>query len=142
MTTARPGATVKVHYTGTLDDGTVFDSSAGREPIEFTIGQQTVIAGFENAVIGMSAGDKKKVSIAPDDAYGAHQADKVAVVNRSQLPPDVEPAAGMVLQGDTPEGRVTFTIAAVGADSVTLDGNHPLAGHRLNFELEVVEVTN
>jgi peptidylprolyl isomerase len=140
MTTAKPGTTVKVHYTGTLDDGTVFDSSAGREPIEFTIGQQTVIAGFENAVIGLSVGDKKKISIAPDDAYGAHRADKVAVVDRSELPPDLEPATGMVLRGDTPEGQVTFTIAAVEADSVTLDGNHPLAGKQLNFELELVEV--
>jgi len=141
MTTAKTGATVKVHYTGTLQDGTVFDSSAGREPLQFTIGHQSVIPGFENAVIGLSTGDKKSVCIPPEEAYGPRSAERVAVIDRSQLPPDLEPSAGMVIQGETPDGPVTFTIAAVEADTVTLDGNHPLAGKQLNFELEIVEVT-
>lgn len=140
MTTAQRGDTVEVHYTGTLNDGTVFDSSAGRDPIKFTIGEQAVIGGFEEAVVGLGVGEKKSVSIAPQDAYGEYTSDLVATIDRAQLPTELDPAPGMVLQGDTPQGPMKFMITVVEGDQVTLDGNHPLAGQQLNFDLEVVTI--
>jgi FKBP-type peptidyl-prolyl cis-trans isomerase 2 len=142
MSTARHGDTVKVHYTGTLDDGTIFDSSSGRDPLEFTIGKQSVIAGFESAVVGLGVGEKKSISIAPEDGYGEYTTDLVATVERSQLPTDLELAPGMVLQGDTPQGPMKFMVTLVEGNDVTLDGNHPLAGKQLNFDLEVVEISS
>ncbi len=140
MTIAITGDTVKVHYTGSLDDGTVFDSSSDREPIEFTIGDHAVIQGFEDAVLGMRVGSRRRVVVAPEDAYGPHLKNKIFVVDRSQLPDEVEPAAGMMLEGRSPEGNVVFIIVEVSGDQVTLDGNHPLAGHQLTFELEMQEI--
>lgn len=140
MTTAAHGDTVKVHYTGTLDDGTVFDSSAGRDPIEFTIGSETVIPGFESAVVGLAVGEKTTVVIGPEDAYGVRADEKVLVVDRSWLPAEPEPSVGMMLQGNTPEGTVVFMITAVEEGQVTLDGNHPLAGKQLTFEIELAEI--
>lgn len=140
MTTVRSGDTIKVHYTGKLADGTVFDSSAGREPLEFTVGERSVISGFENAVVGLGVGDKKSVSISPEDGYGEYTTDLVATIDRSQIPADVEPAPGLVLQGTTPEGPMRFMITVVDGDKVTLDGNHPLAGKRLEFDIEVMEI--
>ncbi|MFQ6045748.1 MAG: peptidylprolyl isomerase [Gemmatimonadales bacterium] len=141
MTTATHGDTVKVHYTGKLDDGTVFDSSAGREPLEFTIGAHAVIAGFEAAVEGLAVGEKKTVVIGPEDAYGPRQESKIVSVDRSRLPIGLTPEPGMVLQAPGPEGTLHFTITAVSDDSVTLDANHPLAGQQLTFEIEVAEIT-
>jgi peptidylprolyl isomerase len=140
VTTATHGDTVKVHYTGTLDDGTVFDSSIGREPIEFTIGAQAVIRGFEAAVEGLAVGSKTTVVIGPEDAYGPRVDDKITTVERSRLPDDPAPAVGMVLQAQAPDGIVLFTITDVTDDVVTLDANHPLAGKQLTFEIEVTEV--
>ncbi|NIM49936.1 MAG: peptidylprolyl isomerase [Gemmatimonadales bacterium] len=135
------GDTVLVHYTGMLDDGTVFDSSIDRDPIKFTIGDQTVIRGVEDAVVGLRVGEKKKVVIGPEDAYGPHLKDKVAVVDRSQLPDDLEPRTGTILKGRSPKGTIMLTITDVTEDQVTLDANHPLAGKQLTFELEIMEIS-
>ena len=140
MTTVQSGDTVKVHYTGKLADGTIFDSSADRDPLEFTVGENRVISGFEHAVVGLAVGDKKSVSIPPEDGYGEYTTDLVATINRSQIPADIEPAPGLVLQGDTPHGPMKFMITVVDGDKVTLDGNHPLAGKQLAFEIEVMDI--
>ena len=142
MTTAKKGDTVKVHYTGKLDDGTVFDSSIERDPLEFTLGMQSVIAGFEQGVVGLGVGERKTISVEPEDGYGHYTSDLVATVNRSQLPDNLEPAPGMVLQSDSPQGPLKFMITVVEGDQITLDGNHPLAGKRLTFDLEVVAVSS
>jgi peptidylprolyl isomerase len=142
VTTAKLGDIVKVHYTGTLDDGTVFDSSKGRAPLEFTVGEHSVIPGFEHAVIGLGVGDKKSVSIAPDNAYGQRREENVIVVQRSQLPKDLEPKVGKTLNTNTSEGTVRFLIAGVEGDNITLDANHPLAGEQLHFELELVDIAS
>lgn len=140
MGTAAHGDTVKVHYTGTLDDGTVFDSSAGRDPLEFTIGSRRVIPGFENAVIGLGVGEKTTVVIGPEDAYGPRTDEKIVVVDRARLPADPAPAVGMVVQGQVPEGTVEFVITTIDEGQVTLDGNHPLAGKQLTFEIELAAI--
>lgn len=140
MSIAQQGDTVKVHYTGTLDDGTVFDSSVGRDPIEFTIGEHTVIQGFEDAVVGLQVGEKKSVSVAPEDGYGERDERRVVVVERSYLPDDLNPHPGMVIQGTLPQGSVILHVTAVSDDQVTLDANHPLAGKQLNFDLEVKHI--
>lgn len=141
MTGARPGDTVKVHYTGTLVDGTVFDSSVGREPIEFTIGEHDVIRGFEDAVVGLSVGERKQVTVAPGEGYGERNEDKVMVVDRAHLPPDFDPKPGMMVQSTLPDGPVVLVITDVGEDQVTLDANHPLAGQQLMFELELTDLS-
>ncbi len=140
METAAHGDTVKVHYTGTLDDGTMFDSSAGRDPLEFTIGSRRVIPGFENAVIGLAVGEKTTVVIGPEDAYGPRTDEKIMVVDRARLPADPAPAVGMVVQGKVPEGTVEFVITTIDEGQVTLDGNHPLAGKQLTFEIELAAI--
>jgi len=142
VTTATRGDTVKVHYTGTLADGTVFDSSDGRDPIEFTIGGETVIAGFENAVVGLEVGERVKVVVGPDDAYGPRSDEKIIVVERSRLPDEPDPEVGMMLQAHTPDGAVMFSIVGIEDDQVTLDGNHPLAGKELTFEIELTEIVS
>jgi FKBP-type peptidyl-prolyl cis-trans isomerase 2 len=123
-----------------LDDGTVFDSSEGRDPLEFTIGSNTVIPGFESAVVGLTVGESTRVVIGPEDAYGPRLDGKVVVVERSRLPDEPEPEPGMVLQAQGPEGTILLTITDVADDQVTLDGNHPLAGQQLTFEIELAEI--
>ena len=141
MSQAKAGDTVRIHYTGTLDDGTQFDSSAGREPLEFTVGSGQVIPGFDKAVEGMAVGDSKKVNIPAEDAYGPRHDQLVQEVPRDALPDDLEPEVGMGLQAQGPEGQVMdLTVTAVAEDSITVDGNHPLAGQALNFDLELVEI--
>ena len=141
MSQAKSGDTVRIHYTGTLDDGTEFDSSRGREPLEFALGSGQVIPGFDSAVEGMTVGDAKSVKIEPDQAYGARHDQLVQQVPRSALPDDLEPAVGMQLQSQSPDGQVmTFVIAAIGDDTITVDANHPLAGQALNFDIELVEI--
>ena len=142
MTQAKDGDTVKVHYTGTLNDGTVFDTSVERDPLEFTIGEGRLIPGFENAIIGLEEGDSKQINIAAGDAYGEYREELVADIERKQLPDDIEPQVGMVLQAKTESGELTnVMIKGVEGDAVTLDGNHPLAGQELNFDLKLVEVS-
>jgi len=141
MTQAKSGDTVKIHYTGTLDDGTQFDSSEGRDPLEFQLGSGQVIPGFEKAVEGMSVGDKKSVNIEPEDAYGARQDQMVQDVPKSALPDDLVPEVGMALQARGQDGQtLRLTVTDVAEDSITVDGNHPLAGKALNFDIELVHI--
>lgn len=139
--TAQPGDTVQVHYRGTLDDGSQFDSSFGREPLAFTIGAGQVIEGFEAAVTGMAVGEKKTVRIPPQDAYGERRDELVVQIARAQVPEHIELKLGMGLQLQQPDGRpVSVTVAALDETHVTLDANHPLAGEALTFELELVAI--
>ncbi len=133
--------TVRVHYTGKTDDGVVFDSSREREPLEFTMGQGQLIPGFEKAVEGMKIGDSTTVRIPADQAYGEKHEDMVVDISRQQIPPDISPEVGMVLQMQQPNGMpLNVTVTQVTDDSVTLDANHPLAGQALTFEIELVEI--
>ena len=138
---AAQGDTVKVHYTGKLDDGYMFDSSHDHdEPMEFTIGRRALVVGFEQAIIGMEPGETKTVRIPPDQAYGPHNPEKVIEVSRSEMPEGLG-EIGERVQGSTPSGQeIEFTIVGVTESEVTLDGNHPLAGKDLTFELELVEI--
>ncbi len=141
MAQAKAGDKVRVHYTGTFDDGAVFDTSLEGEPLEFTVGEGEVIPGFDHAVHGMNEGETCNIAIPPDEAYGNHRDDLVAVINREQLPPEIEPEVGMVLEMSSEDGIVTnVTITEIGDDTITLDANHELAGKKLNFEITLVEI--
>ena len=141
MAQAKYGDTVKVHYTGKLGDGTIFDSSIDRDPLEFTLGEGRVIPGFEQAVVGMDLNETKTVKIPEDKAYGPHREELVAEVDRSQLPADLEPEIGQQLQGRQADGQVIVaTVTDVSESSVTLDANHPLAGKDLTFDIQLVAI--
>jgi len=141
MTQAKSGDTVRIHYTGTLDDGTEFDSSAGRDPLEFALGGGQVIPGFDSAVDGMTVGESKSVTIPEDQAYGARHDQLVQQVPRTALPEEIEVAVGMQLQSSSPEGQVmNLVVTEVEAETITVDGNHPLAGQALTFAIELVEI--
>lgn len=141
MPKVKDGDTVKVHYTGTLEDGAVFDTSQEREPLEFTIGRGQIIPGFEKAVIGMDEGDSATVDIPSDKAYGAVREDLIISVPKDQLPDEVEPQIGMQLQVNQPDGKpIPVRITEIEETELTLDANHPLAGKDLTFEIELVEV--
>lgn len=141
MTQAKTGDTVSVHYTGKLDDGTVFDSSEGGSPLEFAIGSGNVIPGFEQAVIGMSPGDSKTTTIVSDEAYGPYYEERVLVVERQQIPPDLPVDVGAQLQIQQQGGMVIpVVITDVTEAEVTLDANHPLAGEDLTFEIRLVSI--
>jgi peptidylprolyl isomerase len=141
MSQAKQGDSVKVHYTGKLDDGTVFDSSVGREPLDFTVGGGQLIAGFDEAVVGMAVGEKKTVRIAPEQAYGPHNPEMTLQVPRSDLPADIQPELGMQLEASQEGGHsMVVTVVEITEESVTFDANHPLAGKALTFEIEVVEL--
>lgn len=143
MSKVKDGDTVKVHYTGTLEDGTVFDTSREREPLEFTLGGGQLIPGFEKAVLGMAEGDTTEVSIESGDAYGERRDDLELEVSKSDLPDNIEPEVGMQLQMQQEEGRaIPVQITDVEEEYVTLDANHPLAGKDLNFEIELVEISD
>jgi FKBP-type peptidyl-prolyl cis-trans isomerase 2 len=142
MTQAQTGSTVKIHYTGKLNDGKVFDSSKGKEPMEFKIGEGTVIQGLERAVIGMKEGDTKTATIPAQEAYGAYSENLVVELDRSRLPDDIKPRVGQLLKVKSTDGEeYNVTLSKVSENSVTLDANHPLAGKDLTFDLEIVEVT-
>lgn len=141
MAAAKVGDTVSIHYTGKLDDGSVFDSSLEREPLQFSIGGQQVIPGFEQAVIGMNPGDSKTETIVYDQAYGPRHKDMVVTVLREQIPSDFDLEVGQQLQIKNPEGQVIpVMVSEIIEDQVTLDGNHPLAGEDLTFEIELVSI--
>jgi peptidylprolyl isomerase len=141
MVQAKPGDTVTVHYTGKLDDGTVFDSSIEREPIQFALGSGSIIPGFEQAVIGMSPGESKTEVIPADLAYGPHYQEMVLVVDRQQIPPDMPIDLGAQLQIRQETGDIIpVTITDVSEAEVTLDANHPLAGEDLTFDIELVSI--
>ena len=135
------GQKVTIHYTGTLDDGNQFDSSAGRDPLEFEMGAGMVIPGFEKGVADMEISQKKTIHIPAAEAYGEKRDDMVMQFERSQLPEDLEPEVGMGLQMQGPQGQaIPVQITAVDEATITIDANHPLAGQNLNFELELVSV--
>jgi peptidylprolyl isomerase len=136
---AESGDTVRVHYTGTLDDGTVFDSSRDGEPLEFVLGDGQVIEGFEEALLGMSEGESREVELPPEKAYGERSDELVISVDRSELPEDLDPEVGQTLAVDTgDEEEMAAWVAEVGEDAITVDLNHPLAGRTLNFEVKLV----
>jgi len=141
MTKAATGDTVRVHYTGKLGSGEVFDSSQGRDPLEFEVGAGNVIAGFDSAVVGMSPGDSKDVTIPMDKAYGKKNDEMIVEIGREQLPDGMDPQVGQWLQVGGDDGRVGHVrVSAVSPGTVTLDGNHPLAGEDLHFSIELVEI--
>jgi FKBP-type peptidyl-prolyl cis-trans isomerase 2 len=141
MSQATHGDTVKVHYTGTLKDGTVFDSSLNRQPLQFIIGQGQTIRGIEQAIVGMSPGECKTVEIAASEAYGPYLQEAVRQIDRYDLPAGLDPKVGRQLQGQHQDGRVLIaTITHVSETMVVLDGNHPLAGEDLVFDIVLVEI--
>ncbi len=141
MASAKNGDTVRVHYTGKLLDGTIFDSSEGSDPLEFILGQQQVIAGFDRAVLGMIIGAKTTVTIPVADAYGPRKPGLVLDVDRSEFPPDIEPRIGLNLRMEQADGStVNVAITNVTGNMVTLDANHPLAGEDLVFDIQLVEI--
>ncbi len=141
MADAKNGDTVKVHYTGTLQDGTVFDSSREREPLEFKLGETGIIPGFQSIVEGMNPGETKTEKLAPEDAYGPHNEQMVVEVERDQLPQDLDPQVGQHLHLSRGDGQVIpVHITNVTDAKVTIDANHPLAGQDLTFEVELLEI--
>ena len=141
MSQAKIGDTVKVHYTGKLDDGTVFDSSRSREPFSVKLGDGKVIPGFENGIVGMQQGQVKTVTISPEEGYGPRRDNLVLEVNESEFPRDINPEVGQKLQLKQANGQnVPVTITGIKDNIVTLDANHPLAGQTLTFEIELLEV--
>ncbi len=141
MQQAKSGDTVKVHYTGSLADGQVFDSSKEREPLELTLGSGDIVPGFEDAVVDMAVGETKVVNVSSDQAFGQRNEDLVAVVDRTQIPDDVEVEEGRMLTVRSEDGQLfDVTVAEVSGDAVTMDGNHPLAGQDLTFEITLLEI--
>lgn len=141
MAQASNGDTVRVHYTGSLEDGTIFDSSTGREPLEFTLGEGQLIAGFERAVLGMTPGDSVQVTISPEEGYGPHLEEMVIAIGRDKVPEGLALEVDMQVQLQTPDGRpAPATVVEISAESVTLDVNHPLAGKSLVFDIDLVEI--
>lgn len=141
MTQATSGSKVAFHYTGTLADGTVFDSSEGREPLSFTMGQGQIIPGLEQAMDGLAAGDEKTVTVPAADAYGEHNPQAVQQIPRDQIPADIPTEPGTQLQMQAPNGQAIPVVVTEATEAhVTLDANHPLAGKDLTFAVQVVSV--
>lgn len=138
---AKNGDIVQVDYTGTLENGTVFDTSVGREPLNFTLGEGQMIPGFEQAVLGMKVGESKTVTIPAEDAYGPYNDDLVVVVNREDLPAGLDPEVGEQLQGPRPDGGTGIcTVTNVTNTTITVDFNNPLAGKDLTFEIKLISI--
>ena len=141
MAQAKYGDTVKVYYTGKLEDGTVFDSNFDRNPLEFTLGEGQIIPGFEKAVVGMHPGESKTVKVSSDQAFGPHQKELILTVDREQIPPDLKPKVGQQLQVSRADGRtIRVEVIEVSESSVTFDANHPLAGKDLIFDIQLLEI--
>jgi peptidylprolyl isomerase len=141
MAHPRPGDTVAVHYTGRLADGTVFDSSREREPMEVTVGEGQVIPTFEEAVAGMQPGEARTITIPADQAYGPHRQELMVSVDRAEFPDHIEPAVGLALEVRQEGGEPAIVrVAEVSGEEITLDANHPLAGEDLTFDLELVAI--
>lgn len=141
MSQAQAGDTVRINYTGALADGTPFDSSQGRDPLEFQLGAGQIIPGIERAVTGMEVGEKKQVTISPADAYGERDETRIHTVPRAQLPEDLPTEPGTQLAMQTQDGQsLPVMVTEADAETVTLDANHPLAGRELTFDLELVEI--
>ena len=140
-TQAKDDDTVKVHYTGSLEDGTVFDTSLEREPLESTLGQGQLIPGFEQAVIGMKVGESKTVTIPAEQAYGQYNNELISIMDRDNLFEGLDPEVGQQLQAQQPDGQtIIVTVTEVSETSITVDANHPLAGKDLTFEIELIEI--
>ena len=141
MTQVKPGDTVRIHYTGTLSDGATFDSSQGRDPLEFVVGSGQIIAGLDAAIPGMAVGEKKLVEVPADQAYGHSDPNALQAVPRAEIPDDIPLDLGTQLQVQTPQGQVMpVTVVEVTETEVTLDANHPLAGRDLTFAIELVAI--
>jgi len=141
MAPAKEGDTVKVHYTGKLEDGSVFDSSVDRDPLEFTVGSGIVLEGFEQTVIGMSPGETKHQKILAEQAYGAHRKEMILDVPKEEVPSDLDPKVGDQLWLEDPMGcKTRVMVTEVTESGITLDANHPLAGKDLYFQIDLVEV--
>jgi len=141
MTQAKSGDTVKVAYTGRLNDGSVFDTTENRQPLEFMLGQDRLIRGFQEAVLGMCPGDSKTVKLPPEEAYGPRRDDLVVDIDRSNVPQDLNPQVGQRLELQQQNGPpVGATVTQVNDSSVTVDANHPLAGQELTFEIALLDV--
>ncbi len=140
---AKKGNTVKIEYKGSLEDGTVFDSTEKHgKPLEFEIGSKKVIKGFEEAVIGMEKDEKKKITLKPEEAYGSPNPDLIKEVPREKLPKEQEPKEGMILGMMLPNGQqIPARITKVEEDKITIDLNHPLAGKTLNFDIKLVDIS-
>jgi FKBP-type peptidyl-prolyl cis-trans isomerase 2 len=135
------GDTVRVHYHGRLTNGTTFDSSEGRDPLEFRVGAGMVIKGFDNGVVDMKVGDKRTLNIPVDEAYGPKNPELIMEFPKENIPAELNPEVGMDLQMSNPEGQVfPVKVAAIGNEFITLDANHPLAGEALVFDIELVEI--
>jgi FKBP-type peptidyl-prolyl cis-trans isomerase 2 len=141
MQAVKNGDTVRVHYHGRLTNGTTFDSSEGRDPLEFTVGAGNVIKGFDNGVVDMTVGEKRTLNIPVEEAYGPKNDELVMEFPKDNIPADLNPQVGMDLQMSNPQGQVfPVKVAAIGDNSITLDANHPLAGENLVFDIELVEI--
>jgi FKBP-type peptidyl-prolyl cis-trans isomerase SlpA len=139
--TAKANDTVKVHYKGTLTNGEVFDSSEGKEPLEFTLGAGQLIPGFENGVIGMQVEESKTVNIPSDEAYGAPKDELIQEVPKAQLPPEIQPEVGLRLMSQSPDGQqIPLVVTEVKEETITVDANHPLAGKDLIFDITLVSI--
>jgi peptidylprolyl isomerase len=141
MAHAKPGDTVKIHYTGSLENGTIFDSSIDHDPIQFTIGTGLIITGLEQAVVGLRPGERTTIRVPAEQAHGPHREELVMQVDRGQIPADPEPHAGQlydIRKGD--EATTEYRVTDVTSTHVTLDANHPLAGHELIFEVQLLEI--
>lgn len=142
MMQVKENNTVKVHYTGKLTDGQIFDTSEGKEPIEFTLGQGRLIPGFEKGLLNMKLNEKKTLNIAKEDAYGEVNEQLIQEVAKKDLPQDMEPQVGMGLVSKAPDGsEMNLMVVEVKQDAIVIDGNHPLAGRDLVFDIEVVAIT-
>jgi peptidylprolyl isomerase len=141
MTQAQSGDMVKVHYTGRLADGTIFETSRQRDPLEFTLGGGDILPGVEQAIVGMTAGESKTITIPAAHAYGPHQPERVVELERHHLPPDLHPEVGQHLHMQRQDGEtLEVVVTALTEEHITLDANHPLAGHDLSFDLQLVEI--
>ena len=142
MTQAKKGDTIKIHYTGRLQDGSEFDSSSGKEPLQFSIGSGQVIPGFDEVVTGMKVGEKKTAEIPCAKAYGDRDPSMVMVVDRKHVPPEINPEVGQRLEVGGPDGElVIVNVVDVNDENITLDANPPLAGEDLTFDIELVEIS-
>jgi len=141
MSQVKENNTIKVNYTGKLSNGQIFDTSEGKEPIEFILGQGRLIPGFEKGLIDMKLNEKKTIEIAKDQAYGDVNDNLIQEINKADLPQDMEPKVGMGLVSKSPDGKeINLMVVEVKDESIVIDGNHPLAGHDLIFDVEVVEI--
>ncbi len=141
MAKVQEGDTISIHYTGTLDDGTMFDSSEGNQPLKFTVGSGDVIPGFDDGVRGMEVNETRDITLVPDQAYGEYHEELVKVVPRAAFPPDVTPAIGLGFELELPSGQsMPVRIIDVEGDDVTLDANHLLAGETLHFKVRLVSI--